>query len=87
MLRIRFLLLIFSLGVIAESSFGCAVCFGDQNHSMTQGMNMGILALLGFIVPVLGGFATFIGYLVWRANHPLEAQSKITVSGAGSEKV
>ncbi|MCB1214446.1 MAG: hypothetical protein KDK66_03100 [Deltaproteobacteria bacterium] len=80
----RLLFMVLALGTIAESACGCAVCFGDQNHSMTQGMNMGILALLGFIFPVLGGFATFIGYLAWRANHPLEIEAGVSFPGSGN---
>jgi hypothetical protein len=68
----------------AESALGCAVCFGAEGHAMTEGMNMGILALLGFILPVLGGFAGFIGYLAWRSNHPLELEEGITYPGQGN---
>jgi len=65
-------------------ALGCAVCFGADGHAMTEGMNMGILALLGFVLPVLGGFATFIGYLAWRANHPLEIEEGTVLPEKGS---
>ena len=34
----------------------CAVCFGATDSSMTEGMNAGILALLGFVGLVQVGF-------------------------------
>ena len=51
---------------------------------MTEGMNMGIFVLLCFILPVLGAFAGFIGYLVWRASHPLDIEDGISLPGQGS---
>ena len=38
---------------------------------MTEGMNMGILALLLFVGLVLGGIGAFIGYLVKRSGMSL----------------
>ncbi len=34
----------------------CAVCFGSADANMTEGMNAGILALLGFVGLVQVGF-------------------------------
>jgi len=34
----------------------CAVCFGDTDSTMGQGMNNGILALLAVVAVVQGGF-------------------------------
>ncbi len=34
----------------------CAVCFGAADSAMTEGMNAGILALLGFVGVVQVGF-------------------------------
>lgn len=72
------------LAAMSMEAFGCSVCFGDPNSSMTHGMNMGILTLLLFILPVLGGFGFFVGYLVWRANHPLESESAIVAAARGN---
>ncbi len=41
----------------------CAVCFGAPDSLQVKGMQMGIIALLGVTVVVLGSFATFFLYL------------------------
>tara|TARA_X000000368_G_C22960114_1_gene680588 strand:- start:633 stop:857 length:225 start_codon:yes stop_codon:yes gene_type:complete len=38
--------------------FPCAVCYGNPEEPMSQGMSMGILTLLGFIVFILVIIAT-----------------------------
>ena len=38
--------------------FPCAVCYGNPEEPMSQGMSMGILTLLGFIIFILGIIAT-----------------------------
>jgi hypothetical protein len=48
--------------------FACPVCFGQNNSPMANAMNLGILAMLGVVAAVLGGFATFIIHLVRRAR-------------------
>lgn len=73
-----------ALVLLPLEALGCSVCFGDPNSTMTHGMNMGILTLLLFILPVLGGFGFFVGYLVWRANHPLESESAIVAAARGN---
>ena len=44
--------------------FACATCFGKSDSAMAQGMNWGIFTLLGVIVTVLGGIASFFVYLI-----------------------
>jgi len=39
--------------------FACATCYGASDSPMAQGMNMGILVLLGFIGMVLTGVVAF----------------------------
>ena len=46
----------------------CAACFGQSDSAMAQGMNWGILSLLGIIVLVLGGVAGFFVYLAKRTS-------------------
>jgi hypothetical protein len=52
----------------AIALIACATCFGAPDSSMTQGMNMAIVTLLGVTGVVLGGFAWMIVYLVRRAR-------------------
>ena len=53
----------------------CAVCLGNTHSPLRDGMNMGILALLGFTSFMLVSFASFFIYLARRAritNHESE---------------
>lgn len=45
----------------------CAACFGRSDSPLAEGMNMGILFLLGVIVSVLVGFASFFVFLARRS--------------------
>lgn len=59
------------LGVLLAGGFclspgsllACATCFGKSDSPLAQGMNMGILALLGVITTVLCGVAGFFVFL------------------------
>jgi hypothetical protein len=46
-----------------EQALACATCFGQSDSPLAQGMNMGILALLGVIGMVLSGVAGFFVFL------------------------
>jgi len=52
----------------AQSAQACAACFGASDSELAKGMNMGIFALLGVIVFVLGAIASFFIYLARRAS-------------------
>jgi len=62
------------LAFIASSPclHACAACFGKSDSNLAKGMNMGIFALLGVIVAVLAGIASFFVFLARRAgaSHP-----------------
>ncbi len=67
------------------SLFACAACYGASDSPMAKGMNWGILSLLGVVVMVLGGVATFFVFIGKRSmaasNEPETApaeQSKPT---------
>ena len=51
----------------ARPVWACAACYGQSDAPMAQGMNWGILSLLGIIGLVLGGVAGFFVYLARRA--------------------
>ena len=55
-----------TLGLPADL-FACAVCLGNTNSSLRDGMNAGILALLGFAMFMIVSFAVFFVYL-WRKS-------------------
>jgi hypothetical protein len=51
------------IGVLAcvgvPRAFACATCYGASDSPLAQGMNWGILVLLGFIGTVLTGVVAF----------------------------
>jgi hypothetical protein len=49
------------------SLLACAACYGQSDSPMAQGMNWGILSLLGMIAMVLGGVAGFFVYLARKS--------------------
>lgn len=59
----RYAIVTVALLAIPRAALACPVCFGQSDSPMANAMNLGILALLGVIVAVLGGFATFMVHL------------------------
>jgi hypothetical protein len=47
----------------SSSAFACPVCFGAEETSIVDGMQLGVLALLGVTLAVQGGCAGFFFYL------------------------
>ena len=58
----------------------CATCFGRSDSELAQGMNMGIVVLLGFILTVLTAIAAFIVHLARRSA----AVARTATPGAGA---
>ncbi len=60
--------------LIAQPALACSVCFGgDPSSTMNQGVQAGMLVLLGVVGIVLTGLASLFLFWVRRAAH-LEAQ-------------
>jgi hypothetical protein len=59
-----------TLGAPADA-LACAVCLGNTQSSLRDGMNAGILALLGFALFMIVSFAIFFFYL-WRKAKSVE---------------
>jgi len=61
--------LVLAAAVMARLPAGhaCATCFGQSDAPMAQGMNWGIMVLLGFIFAVLGAIASFMVFLGRRS--------------------
>jgi len=53
---------------LSQDLFACAACYGASDSPLAQGMNWGIMALLGFIFLVLVVVTSFFVYIVRRAN-------------------
>jgi hypothetical protein len=63
----RYSVLALTAVVLVPATHACATCFGRSDSALAEGMNMGILVLLGVILSVLCAFAAFILYLSRRA--------------------
>jgi hypothetical protein len=79
-------LLAMGWGALSEAQ-ACATCFGASDSAMAQGMNMGILSLLGVIGFVLLGVVSFFGYLAWRASRWTESDTDERLPAAGGTVV
>jgi heme/copper-type cytochrome/quinol oxidase subunit 2 len=55
------------LAALPQRAAACSVCFGDPNSPAAQGLAMGVIALLGVVLLVLGGVSAFFIYLARRA--------------------
>jgi hypothetical protein len=53
---------------VPDLALACPVCFGDSSAPMASATNTGIIFMLGVVGVVLTGFASFIVYLIRRAN-------------------
>ena len=51
-----------------RAALACPVCFGQNDSPMAKAVMLGVIAMLGLVVAVLGGFATFIVHLGRRAR-------------------
>ena len=63
----------------APSAQACATCYGASDSPLAQGMNWGILTLLGFIGAVLFGIVAFFVHVVRneaRLEQPSQTQSR-----------
>jgi hypothetical protein len=66
--------------VTAPSAFACATCYGASDSPLAQGMNWGIMVLLGFIGMVLVAVSSFFVYIARRASamEAVAAQNNLT---------
>mgnify|MGYP001194422848 FL=1 len=61
------LLALLALGV-KSNLYACATCYGASDSPLAQGMNWGIMVLLGFIFSVLVAVTSFFIYIARRAK-------------------
>lgn len=65
---LRLLLPFVLLEALTGSAQACAVCVGDPDSPLTQGMIAGVLLLLGVIVSVLIAIAGFFIFLAHNSR-------------------
>ncbi|MEJ2085018.1 MAG: hypothetical protein P8Y44_04980 [Acidobacteriota bacterium] len=84
---LRFSLLLVIVGVIlvatAEPAAACAVCFGDPDSAMTQGMNKGIVVLLGVVAAVQIFFVAVFMTIRQRSREIEERKGRFQVLKGG----
>jgi hypothetical protein len=73
-----------TLGVPTDL-LACVVCVGDTQSSLREGMNAGILTLLGFAGFMIVSFAAFFIFLARKARHApsLVGAAESSLLGAG----
>ena len=74
--KLSLLALLFAL-VATQSASACATCYGASDSPLAEGMNWGIMVLLGFVSCVLLGVSAFFIYIVRRANAMAAATSQL----------
>jgi hypothetical protein len=57
---------------VPRLALACPVCFGNSDAPMAVATNNGVLFMIGVVVAVLAGFASFFIYLIRRANRLAE---------------
>ena len=62
----------------------CAVCYGDVDSGMTQGMNNGILALLAVIAAVQIGFVALFLSIRQRARQSRQQKDRLRAMQGGA---
>ncbi len=53
---------------VPRAAFACPVCFGQSDALLAKATNLGVIAMLGVVVVMLGSFAAFFVYLNRRAR-------------------
>jgi len=51
----------------AQPSLACSVCYGEPSAPISQGVQAGVLVLLGVVITVLAGFASLLIFWMRRA--------------------
>lgn len=54
--------------VSAQPALACAVCYGEPGSPMAQGVQAGVLVLLGVVGAVLTGLASLLIFWMRRAS-------------------
>ncbi len=62
------------------SALACAACFGKSDSNMARSLNAGIFSLLGVIVTVLVGAASFFVFVSRRAAASAETEKTGTAA-------
>jgi len=67
-----------------RAALACPVCFGASDAPLAKATNLGIIVMLGVVVGVLAGFATFIVTLYRRGRLAEAASQRVDHRSSGS---
>ena len=59
--------LVWALMLHPGLSPACSVCYGEPDSGMAKGLAWGVVTLLGVVVTVLGGIASFFVYIAKKS--------------------
>ena len=74
-----FMLMCLTVLISGPHAFACATCYGASDSPLAQGMNWGILVLLGFVGTVMTGIVAFF-------VHVGRNSAKMSAPGSNSTK-
>jgi hypothetical protein len=72
----RFLICALLAAFGAPQAHACAVCFGNSDSKMAQGMLAGVLVLLLVVLAVLGGFVALFVHLARKSSEVAALDNK-----------
>lgn len=58
---------VLALAFCPASLWACTACYGQSDSPLAEGMNWGILTLLGVVLCVLTGITSFFVYIAKRS--------------------
>jgi hypothetical protein len=65
--RVLSLVAVLALMLCTQAAQACAVCAGRSDSDLAKGMNWGLFTLLGVVVFVLAGIASFFVFLIKKS--------------------
>jgi Na+-transporting methylmalonyl-CoA/oxaloacetate decarboxylase gamma subunit len=71
-------------GFLSPAAQACVTCFGRSDSPLAEGMNMGILFLLGVVLAVLAALACFFVYLGRRSVAAAQAEAPAPANASDS---
>lgn len=75
--------LLFAVALLPRPAGACAVCYGDVDSPMTEGVNNGILVLLGVVASVQLGFAALFLNIRQRARRHRRRRARFDLIQGG----
>lgn len=75
--------LLITLLWVPEVIEACAVCYGESDSALTEGMNNGILVLLGVVAAVQIGFVALFASMRQRARNLRERKERFQMIQGG----